>query len=193
VALKPNPHRTAGVLSHVEAVYRPGDRQLAIDLFETLGCKTYDTGTTSPAGTTYISVHPDPDDRSHDNVIYLSQMPDAQSRLEYILRQRIEADEELRTSRDLYRGMANERPFGLSHVALRYPSFETLERVLAGFEARLTPTLRARVMLKIFRPGDCEELGSDSIQAFLYTDLAVCGVSAFGQVFELAAYTSDAS
>jgi hypothetical protein len=188
VALEPNHHKTAGVLSHVEAVYRPGERQLAIDLFETLGCKTYDTGTKSPAGSTYISVHPDPDDRSHDNVIYLSQMPAEQSRLEDALRHRIEADAELRASRDLYRGMASDRPFGLSHVAVRYPSFASLERVLEGFESRLTPELRSRIMLKIFRPGDSAELGSDSIQAFLYTDLAVCGVSAFGQVFELAAY-----
>src|SRR5207245_357029 len=57
--------KTAAVLSHVEAVYRPGDRQLAIDLFEALGCRTCDTGTKSPAGSTYVSVHPDPDDRSH--------------------------------------------------------------------------------------------------------------------------------
>ena len=186
--LHTNHHKTAGVLSHVEAVYRPGDRQLAIDLFETLGCKTYDTGTKSPAGSTYISVHPDPDDRSRDNVIYLSQMPEEQRRLEDVLRRRIETDQELRASRDLYRGMANKQPYGLAHVAVRYPSFESLERVLQGFEERLSPELRSRVMLKIFRPGDSEELGSDSVQAFLYTDLAVAGISAFGQVFELAAY-----
>ena len=116
-------------------------------------------------------------------------MPAEQRRLEDVLRRRIEADEELRAARDLYRGMANERPFGLSHVAVRYPSFESLERVLDGLEDRLTPELKSRVMLKIFRPGDSDEIGVDnSIQAFVYTDLAVSGISAFGQVFELAAY-----
>src|ERR1700720_3922651 len=75
-------HTTAPVLSHVEAIYRPGDRQLVIDLFEALGCKTYDTGTKSPAGSTYISVHPDPDIRCQDDVIYLSEMPAEQRRLE---------------------------------------------------------------------------------------------------------------
>jgi hypothetical protein len=182
-------HTTAPALSHVEAIYRPGDRELVIDLFEALGCKTYDTGTKSPAGSTYISVHPDPDVRCQDDVIYLSEMPAEQRRLEDVLRRRIEADEELRAARDLYRGMANERPFGLSHVAVRYPSFESLERVLDGLEDRLTPQLKSRVMLKIFRPGDSDEIGVDnSIQAFVYTDLAVSGISAFGQVFELAAY-----
>lgn len=179
--------KTVGVLSHVEALYRPGDRQLAIDLFETLGCKIYDTGSKSPAGSTYISVHPDPDDRSHDNVIYLSEMPDEQWRLEGVLRRSIEADQELRASRDLYRGMANKQPYGLSHIAVRYSSFESVERVLDGLEERLGPELRSRVTLKIFRPGDSEELG-DSIQAFLYTDVAVAGISLFGQVFELSAY-----
>jgi hypothetical protein len=181
-------HQAAIVLSHVEAVYRPGDRQLAIDLFEALGCKTYDTGTKSPAGSTYVSVHPDPDVRGQDDVLYLSQMPAEQCRLEDVLRKRIAADEELRAVRDVYRCMANERPFGLSHVAMRYPSFESLERVLEGLDGRLTPELKARVMLKVFRPGDSEEIGWDSVQAFVYTDIAVSGISAFGQVFELSAY-----
>lgn len=180
-------HTEAAVLSHVEALYRPGDRQQVIDLFEALGCKTYDTGTKSAAGSTYISVHPNPDERNHDNVLYLSEMPAAQYRLETILRQKIEGDQELSAARDLYRAMAQERPFSLAHVAVRYPSFESLERVLEGLEDRLSPELQARVILKIFRPGDSDELG-DSVQAFLYTDLAVAGISAFGQVFELSAY-----
>lgn len=180
--------KTSALLSHVEAVYRPGDRQLAIDLFEALGCKTFDTGTKSPAGDSYISVHPDPDDRSHDNVLYLSEMPVEQASLEGVLRTRIEHDEELRAARDRYRGFAGERPFGLSHVALRYPTFESMEQMLDTLEARLTPELRSRIMLKVFRPGDSEEIGWDSIQAFIYTDIAVAGISAFGQVFELAAY-----
>lgn len=180
--------KSVGVLSHVEAIYRPGDRQLAIDLFEALGCTIYDTGTRSPAGSTYISVHPDPDDRSHDNALYLSEMPAEQLGLDELLRRRIETDEELRASLDRYQGMAHERPYGLSHVAIRYPTFECIEQVLNNFEAQLTPALKSRLTLKVFRPGDNDELGPDSIQAFLYTDIAVAGISAFGQVIELSAY-----
>lgn len=180
--------KSVGVLSHVEAIYRPGDRQLAIDLFEALGCKIYDTGTRSPAGSTYISVHPDPDDRSHDNALYLSEMPAEQLGLDELLRGRIETDEELRASLDRYQEMAHERPYGLSHVAIRYPTFECIEQVLNNFEAQLTPALKSRLTLKVFRPGDNDELGPDSIQAFLYTDIAVAGISAFGQVIELSAY-----
>jgi hypothetical protein len=180
--------KAGGVLSHVEAVYRPGDRQLAIDLFEALGCKTYDTGTKGLAGANYISIHPDPNDRGLDNVIYLSEMTAEQSRMEDILRQRIDGDEELCAARDRFRGLASEKPFGFSHVALRYPTYESLDRVLDGLEDRLTPAMKARSVLRIFRPGDAEEIAWESVQAFIYTDIAVAGISAFGQVFELSAY-----
>lgn len=48
--------------------------------------------------------------------------------------------------------------------------------------------MRARSVLRVFRPGDAEEIQWESVQAFLYTDIAVSGISAFGQVFELSAY-----
>lgn len=178
---------TMAVLSHVEALYRPGERKLAIALFEALGCTIYETEMKSPSGSQYLSVHPNPDDRTLDNVLYLAEMPVEQNRLETVLRERIETDDELRSSRDLYRKMANERPYGLSHVAVRYPTYEKLEEVLDGMEERFSPEVKSRVMLKVFRPGDTPALG-ESIQAFIYTDIAVAGISAFGQVFELAAY-----
>ena len=180
--------KTDAVLSHVEAAYRPGERQLAIGLFEAMGCKIYETDTPSLSGSTYVSVHPDPAERGMDNVLYLSEMTDEQARLEAVLRQRIESDAELRSARDGYRGLAGEKPFGFSHVAMRYPSYEILEEVLAGLEKRLTPEMRARSVIRIFRPGDAEEIQWESIQAFVYTDIAVSGISAFGQVYELSAY-----
>jgi hypothetical protein len=183
--------RTGAVLSHVETHYRPGERQMAIDLFQALGCATVDTGMTSGAGSTYISVHTDPGERGEDNVIYLCEMPAEQARLDEALRRRIETDAELRALRDGFRELAAARPFDLSHVAVRYPSFESLERVLEGLEARLTPELKPRVTLKVFRPGEFAELesvGIESLQAFVYTDVAASGVSAFGQIFELGAY-----
>jgi hypothetical protein len=186
-----DPHTTqaaAGVLSHVEATYRPGDRQLAVALFEALGCKIYDTETKSLAGSTYISVHPDPGDRSLDNVLYLSERTAEQCGLEDILKARIESDEQLRGARDRYRALADERPFGLAHIAIRYPTYDMLEQVLAEAAKKFTPELKSRTSLKIFRPGDSDEIGWDSIQAFVYTDIAVSGVSAFGQIFELSAY-----
>jgi len=121
----------AGVLSHIEVTYRPGDRQLAIDLFGALGCKIYDTETPSLTGASYISAHPDPGDRGLDNVLYISEMTDQQCALEAVLREKVEADADLRAAREAYRSLAGEKPFGLCHIAIRYPDFETLEGVLA--------------------------------------------------------------
>ena len=180
--------KTDAVLSHAEAAYRPGDCQLAIDLFKAMGCKVYETDTMGLAGSTYVSVHPDPTQRNIDNVLYLSEMTAEQSGLEDVLRQRFETDAELRTARDRYRGLAGEKPFGLAHIAVRYPSYEVLEQVLAGLEERLTPEMKSRTVIRIFRPGDAEEIQWESIQAFIYTDIAVSGISAFGQVYELSAY-----
>jgi hypothetical protein len=180
--------KTDAVLSHVEVAYRPGERQLAIALFEAMGCKTYETDTPSLAGSTYVSAHPDPAVRGMDNVLYLSEMTDEQAGLEELLRQRISTDAELIAARDRYRGLVGQKPFGFAHVAVRYPSYDVLEAVLAGLEQKLTPEMRARSVLRIFRPGDAEEIQWESVQAFLYTDIAVSGISAFGQVFELSAY-----
>lgn len=182
-------NKAANVLSHVEVVYHPGDRQLAIALFEAMGCKTYETDTKNPAGVGYISAHPDHDVRGLDDVIYISEMPPVQAALEGLLRQRVETDAELSAARENYRAMADTQPYGLSHVALRYPTFNALEAVLAGLEAKLTPELRSRVDIKIFRPGDSEDIDwGETIQAFIYTDIAVAGITPFGQVYELAAY-----
>jgi len=63
-----------------------------------------------------------------------------------------------------------------------------LERVLGGLEDRLSTEIRERSVVRVFRPGDTEEITRESIQAFVYTDIAVTGCSAFGQVFELSAY-----
>ena len=178
----------AGVLSHVEACYRPGERELAIALFEALGCKTFDTGTRSLAGSTYVSVHPDPGNRGLDNVLYLSEMTREQCALEAALRAAMDADAALRVARDSYLRLAGERPFGLAHIAIRYPDHETLETVLARVEANLIPEIRNRATMRVFRPGDCEEIGWNSVQAFVVTDIATSGLSAFGQIYELSAY-----
>ncbi len=176
------------VLSHTEAIYRPGDRDLAVGFFEALGCKTYDTDTLSLSGKTYVSVHPDPSERGLDHVIYLSEMTAEQRQLEQVLRIRIEEDAEVGSARSQYRRLATEKPFGLSHIAIRYPDFASLERVLDGLEERLTPEMTQRSTVRIFRPGDSEDITWESVQAFIYTDIAVAGISVFGQIYELSAY-----
>ena len=186
--MEPKTDKTGALLNHIEAVYRPGERQLAIDLFEALGCATADTGVMNETGSSYVSVHPDPGDCNYDNVIYLGEMAGEQLRLEDMLRQRSEGDGELRATLDAFRSSAHERPFGHAHIAVRYPNFESLQRVLDRIEERLTPALKQRVRINVFRPGDHDEVGPNSIQAFITTDVVGCGLLAAGQILELAAY-----
>jgi hypothetical protein len=181
-------HRTGALLNHIEAVYRPGERQLAIALFEALGCATADTGVMSETGSSYVSVHPDPGDCNYDNVIYLGEMASEQLALEEMVRRRSDSNEEFGATLEAFRNSAHERPFGHAHIALRYPSFEGLQQVIDQIEDRLTPELKARVKVSVFRPGDHDEVGPDSIQAFIYTDIVGCGLLAAGQLLELAAY-----
>lgn len=177
-----------GTLSHIEVMHRPGERDLATAMFAVLGCECWDTGTLSPSGSNYFAVQPTPGQRGLDNVLYLSEMPVEQHRLEEALRARIEADAELGAAREAYRALAGTKPFGLSHIALRYPDFASLERVLDGIEGRLTSEMQARSTWRVFRPGDSEEIVWNSVQAFLHTDIAAAGLALFGQVFELSAY-----
>ncbi|MGE3691720.1 MAG: hypothetical protein AB7F98_10100 [Novosphingobium sp.] len=182
------PISNGAVLSHTEAIYRPGDRDLAVAFFEALGCKTYDTGTPSLSGKSYVSVHPDPGQRGLDHVIYLSEMTAQQQQLEQVLRARTEQDAELASARDQYRELAGDKPYGLSHIAVRYPDYASLESVLEGLEERLTPEIRQRSIVRIFRPGDSADITWESVQAFVYTDIAVAGICLFGQIYELSAY-----
>jgi hypothetical protein len=177
-----------GTLSHVEVMHRPGERDLAMALFGVLGCECWDTATPAPTGSSYIAVQPTPGQRGLDNVLYLSEMPAEQHRLEEALCRAIGADAGLAAAREAYCGLASEKPFGLSHIAIRYPDFASLEAVLDGIERRLTPEMRARSTLRIFRPGDSGEITWNSVQAFLHTDIAASGLSVVGQVFELSAY-----
>lgn len=175
-------------LSHVEVMHRPGERDLAMALFGVLGCECWDTESVSPSGSNYIAVQPTPGQRGLDNVLYLSEMPGEQQRLEDALRMQMGADAELSAAGDAYRALAGEKPYGLSHIALRYPDFDSLEQVLDGIEDRLTREMKARSILRVFRPGDSSEITWNSVQAFLHTDIAASGLSVFGQVFELSAY-----
>ena len=179
---------TGPILSHVQAMYRPGERQLAIDLFKAMGCAVYDTTALGDGTETILSAHPDPSERCLDNVIFLTDMPEGQLQLEAILKQRIETDETLRAACEQYGGVAGERPAGLAHFAVRYPSLQDQDRVLDAFEARLTPELKPRAKLKVFRPGVPGDGRTHHFQSFVYTDVVTAGIAAFGQIIELGAF-----
>ncbi|HEX7819541.1 MAG TPA: hypothetical protein VF463_02860 [Sphingobium sp.] len=173
------------LLNHVETLHRPGDRDIAIELAEVLGCAITDTGFASETGTTFLAAHPNPDDRNvQNNVFYMSEMTAAHLALETRLEQLSQVDPDLKTTLDGYRQMARSRPFGVPHFAIRYTSAASVEEVAARLDAA-SAKLRERVNLRIFRPGDADGAVDTLIQGFLYQDVIVSGSFLMGQLIEL--------
>jgi hypothetical protein len=175
-----------GLLNHLEALYRPGDRELAIEFVEALGCTTTDTGFETETGASYISVHPNGAEVDRlNNVFYVSEMLPGQVRLEDMLRAKIDGDEALREALAGYREKARTFPSGVPHFGLRYPSVEALQPVLDRLHDEISPALKARVTVHPTQVFEASHGLPQVTQAFVYTDVVVTGSSALGQLIEL--------
>jgi hypothetical protein len=175
-----------GLLNHLEALYRPGDRALAIEFVEALGCTATDTGFETETGASYISVHPfEAGSDPLNNVFYVSEMLPGQVQLEDLMRAKIEGDAEIEAALAGYREKAKSFPFGIPHFGLRYPSVESLQPVLDRFDKELSPALKARVTVHPIQVFESSGSVPKVTQAFVYTDVVVTGSSVFGQLIEL--------
>jgi hypothetical protein len=174
------------LFSHVAAVYRPGERDIAVEFVEALGCVAADMGANADSGSPFISVHPNPHDRDPlNNVFYLSQMMPQQIALEEALKAQIDADPALRARVESYAEAALAHPASIPHFALNFPSMAAIEPLLDRLENGLRPELKKRVKMTTFRPGQPGAMGKDCIIAFVYTDIIVSGVGGFGQLIEI--------
>lgn len=169
------------LLNHVEVLYQRGERDLAVALFETLGCTV-----TSREGSMYTLVFPEASELDqNNNVLYLSEIRDIQWELEQAIEERIRTDEGLRAAIEGYDTKARTKPHGVPHFGLRYPSFADLEGVLDRLENHLPQELKGRVTVETIRPGDPRCLSPKLIQAFVRTDVVCVGLFPFGQLIEL--------
>jgi hypothetical protein len=177
----------AGTLfSHVAAVYRPGERDIAVEFVEALGCVAADTPAKAASGSPFISVHPNPDDRDPlNNIFYLSEMMPQQLALEQALKAQAEGDPALRNTVQAYREAALATPASIPHFAINFTSMAAVEPVLERLSNGLRPALADRVSMQVFRPGDPGAMGKDCTIAFVYTDIIVSGAGGFGQLIEL--------
>ncbi len=172
------------MLNHVEALYRPGDRDLAIEFGELLGCVVADTGIDAGDGTTFLAVHPNADDLDVDNnAFYLSEVTPEHRAVETILAQLSDGSAALRESLDRYRDKARSWPFGIPHFGIRYRSQAEIEAVEARLEMA-SHRLKQRVRIRLFRPGDADAL-TEFVQGFVHQDVIVAGSFLLGQLIEL--------
>ena len=166
------------LLNHIEILYQRGERELAKQFFEFLGCTIVDTATDSGTGSSILYVYPEPtcQDRMN-NVCYLSEIREPQWELEQLLAARLKDDAELREAIATYDDKARHHPHGITHFGLRYPSFDALEVVIDNLENKLPAEMVARVSVAVVRPGDPRSM----------TDVVCAGLFPFGQLIELQA------
>jgi hypothetical protein len=174
------------LLNHIECLYRPGERELAVELAEALGCAITDTGFASDAGTTFLAIHPDPDDRNvQNNAFYISQMTPEQEALEESLRQHSASDGDFAVRLAAYRAKAQGSPFGVPHFGIRLPTGADVDAAVARIERDLGPRLKDRLSIRTFRREDMDGAFGDLVQAFVYQDVIVSGCFLLGQLIEL--------
>ena len=195
------------VLGHLALHYRPGDEQPARRLLQLLGCTLVDNGP-APGSDGFCTVLVDKGTANHaDNVMFLSKLPPAQVAVEHAIGGLAVSETDEGDLVATLRGLTTTSPESLSHIGLRYRSFDDLERVLVGLEAAAAPggelEGRVEVVKHRARPGldstvDARMAASPVftgtekpafadywVQCFVNTDLCGFGVLEFGSTYEL--------
>jgi hypothetical protein len=177
---------TGNLLNHVETLYRPGERDIAIQLAKALGCTITDTGFKGDGPETFLAVHPNPNDLNpQNNAFYMSPMRPEQLALENHLRRLSGEDRDLRAKLEGYRMTARTKPFGVPHFALHYASGKAVQEVVDCVNAELAQRLGDRLHIRVFRPGDADAAVGGLVQGFVYQDVIVSGSFLYGQLIEL--------
>lgn len=164
-------------ITHVECIYRPGERALAKRLFELLGCRVVDregvffTVFVDPAGVDYST-----------NVFYASEVTAEQLAFERELTQ--SAGRAVASFAEIRRG-APQRSFHfgfrVADEATQALLVERVRRASASDDA-----LRGRVSVDgVFRPQDPGALAPNMTQAFVWTDIVASGLLSLGQHIEI--------
>lgn len=182
-------HAAARRLNHVEFVHRPGEGELAIALFEALGCPNY-TVDVPPYGK-YVVIQLD--ETPGENDMFASEVEPEQLALEEALGTELRTNQTLAEARDRFHALQSERPFRATHVGIRIPSVGALDEVIARLEALQRGELAGRLEVGAPMSRSAEEAASMSAplkQLWIWTDIVSTGLLAIGQQFELQAYTA---
>jgi len=196
---------TSATLGHLALHYRPGDYEKARLLFELLGAHLEENG---PEG--FCSIVFDRGEWNYvDNVMYLAQATSAQLALEEAVVEGLHVGTDEEDPRLVaYREQRDSSPESLTHVGIRYASFDDLERAVVALQAatgpggplegrtKVTryraragqdPTIDERMATSpIFRDDeDGTSFADYGVQVFVRTDVCVAGLFALGQTIEL--------
>jgi hypothetical protein len=174
-------------LNHVEFVHRPGEGELAIELFEAIGCSCY-TVDVPPYGA-YVVVQLDEGPGKND--MFASQVEPEQLALEEQLEGQLGAGGALADARKRFRSLQRERPFRAAHVGIRLPSVRALDATIERLNQLAASKFAERLEVGAPTSRSAEEAAAMSAprkQLWIWTDVISTGLLAVGQQFELQAY-----
>lgn len=170
-------------LSHLQCFYRAGDRELAVELMEALGLTCVLVRTSGEHSLTRVHVNP-ADLNNTDNVMFLSEMPAHQARMEDILADRLTKDAELNEAVSMYRNVARSNGDGSPHFGVHYPTNAAMEQAMAAVQ-KVSPELASRVTIKEMPSYGQVADFPDMRQVFVHTDVFAVGSTTLGQTIEL--------
>jgi hypothetical protein len=167
-------------LTHVELLYRPGERETAIKVLTLLGCEPVDRG-----GTWFTAFIAPPADGPRDygtNVFYASQVRPAQWDFEQSLGT-LPA-----SGRQAYLDFLRREPQQAAHFGFRVGERATLDAIIARVTeaSRNDPELAGRVAVDgVFEPDAPGAIANTMVQAFIWTDVVASGLLTLGQHIEV--------
>lgn len=174
-------------LNHLELLHRPGEGELAITFFETLGCTAVDLTETFGASRRLIGIFAGRNERDAlNNVLYLSEFREPRRQLDDVLARLMKDDDELRAAIEQH-DEVRSRPGDVTHFGLRYPSFEELAAAVDRLQHGLPAELAGRVTVIPSSPVPLPTLAVEVNQSFVHTDVIGTGLFPFGQLIELQA------
>lgn len=170
-------------LNHVELVHAPGERALAAEVFELIGCGVRDSG-----GTFLTAVVEPGAPASSNNVLYVSEVTPEQWAMEEALRASLGAEGPLQEATEAYLARLKREPQRSFHFGIRCEDRDRFEERLAAVRAvpETHPHLAGRIAVSgVFFPGDPGAYTDRMAQGFLWTDVIASGLLSLGQHIEL--------
>lgn len=175
-------------LNHVEFAHRPGEGELAVTLFEALGCSCKVIDTEEYGAYIVVSLDGSP---HGENDMFASLAEPDQLALEEQLQQQIADGGELAARACDYRKLQQDRAFRATHIGMRIPDVEALNAVIDRLDELVAGRLAGRLELGYTMERSLKEArATDSPikQIWIWTDVISTGLLTFGQQFELQAY-----
>lgn len=172
------------LLNHCEAVYRPGDRQLAVEFLTALGLYIEDYSA-EPGSDKMLGIQFEPSDLdATNNIIFLHRMSPTQAAFDEMLQARLVDDAALADAYGQFLDTVKKYPGGTPHFGIRYRSVKALDQAIQRLEAA-SHDLRARLTVSEMPPYPPIS-GMPSIrQVFVQSDVITTAPAGFGQTIEL--------